>query len=201
MDNNDEKPKGLGSRMDGVEDKLEDIHKYFNAPQRTLMDKLTGKKKVGKEYKLPNKIRAVGKKKIKENYVLLIYVRTNGNIEMGFAPINNDLVYVKQTGLYHAANAKYIMRYQKYPAMIVLEYSLIPINSEEQKFTSEPLNLEEHYIEAEKKGEISFPQKVVIAATKAAQMGSPMQFQGKTLLWIGIIAIVLLYLLSTMLNN
>lgn len=202
MKDKDEKPKGLINRIDGVDEKLNKIEKYFNAPQRTWLDKLTWKNKVGKEYKLPKKIRAISKKKIKQNYVLLFYVRTNGNLEIEFAPINNDLVYVRQTGLYHAANAKYVMRYEKYPVMIVLEWSLLPLNSEEEhKAASKPLDLEEHYKKTEREGAISFPEKVVIAATKAAQMGTPMRFEGKTWIWIGLVVIVILYLLSTMLNG
>ncbi len=197
----DKKPKSLVESMGEMKETIEDMNKHFNAPKRTWLDKLTGKKKVGKEYKLPKKVRAVGKKKIKQNYVLLFYVRTNGNVEIEFAPINNDLVYVRQTGIYHAANARYIMRYEKYPVMIVLEWSLLPLNSEEEHKKSRPLDLEEHYKGTEKEGAISFPEKVVIAATKAAQMGTPMQFQTKTWIWIGIIVIVVLYLLSTMING
>ncbi len=197
----EDKPKGLASEVRDVKETLKDINKHFNAPQRTWKDILLGKKKVGKEYKLPRKIRVVGKKKVKQNYVLLFYVRTNGNLEIEFAPINNDLVYVRQTGIYHAANAKYVMRYQKYPVMIVLEWSLLPLNSEEEHMKSRPLDLEEHYKKAEERGEISFPEKVVIAATKAAQMGSPIQFQQKTWVIIGIIVVVALYLLSTIIGG
>ena len=201
---------GLNSKLNSVEDKLDKIDKYINEHKRTFWDKIKGTKKKEKTFKLPNKIRMGAKRKIKQNYVFVLFIRTNGSIDIEWAPITNDLVYVRRTGIYYAASAEFIMRYKNFPAMILPEWNLLPIKvAKEQNIVDskknsgnedveKPFSPQENYQEASDTGALSHPERVVLQAAKMAEMKPPKAMGGKTLLWVILGAIVILYLISQM---
>jgi len=176
-------------RLEEMERLIKEKQKKESIPKRNLGDRLFGKKRLGKTWKLPKKITAGGKKKEKQNYAIVFYIRTNGYLDIYYAPIVNDMIYIKETGIYHAATAEYILRHSKYPVLIQPEDSL------------EPFSLKKHSKEIIEEGKISFPQKVIINAMKTAQLGTPNKMMGKTWLWILIGAIVILYLLSQVIGG
>lgn len=148
---------------------------YKEPPKRNLFDKLTGKNKPEKKFKLKGKVRRGFKRRVKKNYVLVFYLRTNGTIQPYFAPVSNDMVYIKETGLYHEISAKYVMRYDKYPCVILPEWSLNPF-----EFFS-PMK---HYEATELESRKALPQKAIINAMKLAQLEVKNPIKGRALLFI-----------------
>lgn len=177
-----------------LKEQISDIHKFVEKmdevpPIRSFSDKLTGKNKPKKEFKLAGRIRAGWKSKLKKNYVLVFRLRTNGNLVIHFAPINNDMVYIEDAGTFHVSNAEYMLRYKQYPAIILPEWSL------------KPFSPSEHFKQTEKKQEQALPQKVIINAMKMAGLKPSMAMKGKTILWVIIGAVAVLYLLSQIIGK
>ena len=186
--------------MAELKEKVDDIYKFIKKldetpPKRTFADKLKGKNKPKKEFRLAGRIKAGWKSKLKKNYVLVFRVRTNGEMVIHFAPINNDMVYVQDIGTYHLANTKYMLRYKNFPAMILPEWSLDPYGK------PIPFDSAKHYEEAEGKGAIATYQKVIINAMKMAQLKPASSIPGKTILWILVAAVAVLYLISQMIGK
>jgi len=180
--------------MAELKEKVDDIYKFIKKldetpPKRTFSDKLTGKNKPKKEFKLAGRIRAGWKSKLKKNYVLVFRVRTNGEVVINFAPINNEMVYIQDAGTYHIANTEFLLRYKNFPAIILPEWSL------------KPLSLSEHFKGTVTKQESSLPQKVIINAMKMAQLKPSGAMAGKTILWVLVGACGVLYLISQLLGK
>ncbi len=177
-----------------LKEQIDDIHKFVEKmdevpPIRTFSDKLTGKNKPKKEFKLAGRIRAGWKSKLKKNYVLIFRVRTNGEVIIHFAPINNEMVYIEDIGTYHMANTEFMLRYKNFPAIILPEWSL------------KPLSLSEHFKKTTEKQESALPQKVIINAMKMAGLKPSMAMRGKTILWVLAAAVAGLYLLSQIIGK
>lgn len=176
--------KSMKERIDNIEDHLQIKPIEAEPPRRTFKDRVTGRKSLKKEFALPKKIKAGHKRKLKQNYAVVVYIRTNGWIDIQFEPIVNDLIYIRQTGLYYAATAEYVMRYKQYPMVIQPEWAVTPFSPKDhEKATNE-------------EGKSALAQKVYIQIMKMAAMGGPKKFGGKTILWIIVGGVALLYLLS-----
>ncbi len=183
-----------------LKEKTDEIYKFVKKmedvpPKRSFSDVVTGKNKPKKEFKLGAKITAGWKSKLKKNYVLVFRIRTNGEMVIHFAPINNDMVYVQDIGTYHLADAKSILRYKNYPAMILPEWSLDSYGKP-KRFDSK-----EHYEEAEEKGAIATYQRVIINAMKMAALKPTGVMAGKTILWVLIAGVAVLYLISQIIGK
>jgi len=184
-----------------LKEKTDDIYKFIKKldevpPKRSFADKLTGKNKPKKEFKLGRRITAGWKTKLKKNYVLVFRIRTNGTMIIHFAPINNDMIYIQDAGTYHISNIKYLLRYKNYPAMILPEWSLKPY------VPPKAFSPREHFKETEDKEELALPQKVIINAMKMAQLKAPSGIMtGKTILWILVVGGFVLYLLSKIIGK
>lgn len=181
--------QGLNSKLDKVVKFVDKIEEQVTVPKKSFWDTILGKSGLKKEFKLPKRVKVGFKNKIKQNYALIFYLMTNGHIKLYFEPIQNDLIYIREKQQYHAANSKYILRYEKYPVIIQPEWSLLPFSPAE------------HYKDIEKKAGAAVHQKVIIQAVKMAGINPPRKIQGKTLLWILVAAIVALYLLSQVLTG
>ena len=179
--------ESIREQLSEIKEWKDNIEKNMNAPKRSVFDKFRGTKSVKKEFKLPSQARIGKKSKIKKNYALLFYIRTNGYVDIKLAPIVNDLIYVPETGQYHAATAEYLLRHKEYPVLIQPEYRL-----------TSPFSMREDYKEASKTGDLAAPQRVIIQAMKQSQLKPPSAMGGKNLLWIMVAVIVILYLVSQM---
>ncbi len=122
----------------GISDKLDRI-----------LDTLESEESGGKDFKLPASKRMGEKRKIKKNNALVIVIKTNGNFDIRFIPIRDDLVYLKQSRTYHDARTRHIGYYKKYPVLIIPEWDL------------EPLSRASLYKEAEE-GRLAKAQAVII---------------------------------------
>jgi len=186
------KPTGLNKRLKEMEEKLEQYEKYFEGeetPKQSGWDKFLGKKSMKKEFKLPRKVTTGKRRKLKQNYAIVLYIFSNGYADFFFEPIIDDKIYIRQTDKYHAATSEYVIRHKEFPMIIQPEWSLVPFSPRE------------HSIETTEKGEVSFPQRFLIRVMKEAQLGKPKGFGGKTLLWIIIGAIVVLYLITQVITG
>jgi hypothetical protein len=177
-----------------INDKTSEIYKFIKKldetpPKRSFKDIVTGKNKPKKTFKLSYKIRAGWKTKLKKNYVLVLRVRTNGELVIHFAPINNEMIYVQDAGTYHVSNAEYMLRYGKYPAIILPEWSL------------KPFSPSEHFKKTEQEGAEALHQRVIIKAMKMADIKQQGMMKGKTLLWVLILGVAALYIISQILGK
>jgi hypothetical protein len=188
---NQEQPRSLNDRLNALEGAMGIDH---NLPSRTFIDKLTGKGKPPKEINLPNKVTRGWKKKVKKGYILCLYLRGNGQIEPYWCPTKDGLFYVKpkgeKDGLEHAFGGEFLFNlYNKIPTVIQFEETL------------KPLSHKRYVEEAQKEGDVSSSQRVIIQAMKKAELeGKKSKFNAMWLL-IGLAVIIALYLLNKMINK
>jgi len=81
-----------------------------------------------KNFKLPVTQRIGAKGKIKKNHVLVILLKTNGNVQIKLFKIDEDMIYLKESDTYHSANTDYIGYYKNYPVIILPEWDLKPLS-------------------------------------------------------------------------
>jgi len=156
---------------------------------------------------LPVKLTKGAKKKIKQNYALVIYIRNNGYLDFNYAPIVNDLVFIKQSGLYHSATADYMLQHiskgKSYPVLIQPEWALTPVKKGDQvDYEQISFSSKFHSEETIAQGTQAAKQKILIEIVKQSQIvgGLKGKIPGKALLWIIIGVIVVLYLLNSVLT-
>lgn len=176
------------NKLDELNKIISDHERLEGAPKRGVWDRITGKKSTSKQFKLPGKVRrgVKSKKKVKQNYAILIYVRTNGYSDIDYAPIENDMIYVKQSGLYHLATADYVLRYKKFPLIIIPEWTL------------EPFSPKSHLKTTIEEGKLALPQKAIINMVKLAQLGPKKPMLSGNMLWIVFGVVIALYFISKM---
>jgi len=186
----------ISDRLDDIEEALGEVSKTKKAPKRKT-----------KIFKLPRTLTTGAKKKIKQNYALVFYVRNNGYVDINYAPILNDLVFIKQSGLYHSATADYMMQYisrgKSYPVLIQPEWALTPVKKGEEVTDQQtPFSSKFHAEKTIKEGDQASKQKILIEIVKQSQIigDQKKKLPGKFLI-IGIVAvIVVLYLLNSVLT-
>lgn len=184
----------ISERLSRNEELMEEILRNSKAPKRSVMDKIIGKKKLTKEFSFPKRIVRGHKKKVKQNYALVVYIRENGYLDFKYAPIVNDMIFIKETGLYHIATADYMLNYvskgKTYPTLIQTEWS------------AEPFSKKDHSRDTTSLGARATAQKQLIQIAKDSELkGGKSKIAGKTLLFIIIAIIVVLYLLNTVLTG
>jgi len=166
----------------GLVNKVDKLAEYIE-----LQQKQESRKK-SKKFKLPFGVRLGSKSKVRKNNVLVFSISSNGNVDIKFVPIINEMIYLPNHQLYHLASADYMLRYKKYPVIIQPEWSLIPFSPKD------------HLEKTEKNKEISLPQKVIINAVKLAQLKIKTPLGGKAILWVVIGIVAILYLISKLMG-
>ena len=129
----------------------------------------TGKNKE-KKFKFPFFTTLGAKGKIKKGYVIVQKIMTNGSVKFKMVRIDDNTVNLD--GLYYDAGANHILKYKKYPMIIIPEWNIEPISKDRIKVEEEPeepnpFSPAEDYREAERKGTLSAPQRTIIAKMKA----------------------------------
>ncbi len=139
-------------------------------------------------FKLPKSIsKKVGKKNFR-NHVLVIYLRRNREADMYFLPASNDMI--KVNGMYYDARVDCYYTYgkQRVPTLVIPEYRLIPIGTED-------------YHKAVREGNTTDAQDISIKSfEKMEAEGTKTKMNSKTVIFIILGAVVVLYLLSTVLS-
>jgi hypothetical protein len=166
-----ERRDGLITRMNKLEEFLEDFEK-----------------KNKKKFKLPRKLTKISKMKLKQNYIVVIYIRTNGAIVINQYKIENDRIFIKDSGLWHKVTTESLLNYKGKPFIIQPEWSLTPFIPQE------------HRKKCEKEGNISTFQDIIIELSEAGNVkpkrGLP---AGGKLILLGLIALVVVaYIISKM---
>ena len=82
-----------------------------------------------KEKKVKVKKMSNGKKK--KNYVLVIVLKNNGNLDMKHLQIKDDLIYLKESDTFHSATTNYVGYYKNIPCMILPEWDLKPLSRDD----------------------------------------------------------------------
>jgi len=86
-------------------------------------------KKVKKKFSLPFMIRMMKGKIKKRNYAVVMLVKMNGSVDIKFVPIEDNTIRIADT--YHEATADYVLRYKRYPMIILPEWNLKPFSPRE----------------------------------------------------------------------
>jgi len=151
----------------------------LNEKMDLILEKLAEKQNK-KKFRLPR----VGlKQKLKRDYVLVFWLKTNGTLtKPKWQKIENGMIYNKKTDANYVAAGEYILRYEDgTPIMLIPEWNTIPIA---------PSN-----IDSEKSSIVA--QKIMVRAAKLAQLkikGKGMS--GKTIFLLLIGLIIIIYLLT-----
>ena len=114
---------------------------------------------VKKKFKLPFGIRTQ-RGKLKKNYAVVEIIRTNGNVDFKFVQIEDNTVKIGD--IYYETTAKHVLRYGKYPLIILPEWNISPLSKPEEQIFSSEKNLDE----AVKEGKLSAAEKFILHAIK-----------------------------------
>lgn len=143
----------------------------------TLMKK-DEKPKKEKKFDFPFGIKFGAKGKIRKNNALVQTISDNGETKFKFVPINDGMIYIKETDTYHMATATEILRYKNYPLIIL------------PTFDTKPFSLSDRFEKADKEGRTTYWQKYFINIMNNSAIKPKMQLSGKVIFLI-IIGIVL----------
>lgn len=158
----------------------------LNTKMDELIHALAPKKKEGKRVKLPK----IKKAKLRQNYVLVIYIMDNFTINMDYVKIKNETIFLSKTNTYHLVTSKYVMNYKGIPTIIQPTWSL------------EPLCPSDHYTDTVNNNNGSNPQKALLTLLENANLKvKGGKTSGKVMLWIIIGVVVLLYLIAQLLGK
>jgi len=110
-----------------------------------------------KKFSLPLGMK-MQKGKLRKNYCLVLIIRTNGNTIFKMVEIVDNTIKVGET--YHEASAKYILRYKRYPLIILPEWNISPLSE------PEPFNPQKDVEKAIEEGKLSSAEKFILHAIK-----------------------------------
>ncbi len=79
-----------------------------------------------KKFRLPLGARLFAKMKAKKDYVIVQYIKTNGNVVFKMVPIKDNTTMINE--VYHEATAGDILRYKGLPLIIQPEWSITPFS-------------------------------------------------------------------------
>jgi len=154
---------------EGISKKLDKLLDNFESNQ---------KKEKEKKFKLPLGIRFSGRKTRKRNYVIVMLINTNGSVVFKMMKIDDETITLskKDGSTIHGASADYILRYKKYPLIIIPRWNM------------QPFKPSENMSEAEKNGTLSELQKIILLKMKLEAVKSKMNINiGMVLLIIGLL--------------
>ena len=112
-----------------------------------------------KKFRMPMGIK-MQKGKIRKNYAIVLIIRTNGSVFFKMVQIEDNTIKVGET--YHEASAKYVLRYRRFPLIILPEWNITPLSAPEDEVFSPEKNLKE----AMDKGKLSSAEKFILHAIK-----------------------------------
>lgn len=157
-------------------DKINDIHSLIDT-----------KKEREKKSIISKKIK-LSQGQVKKNFVSVFILYPTGNAKIEKVPIIDNSIQLKN-GNYHVSSSEYIYSYEnKHPFMILPSWDMKPISK--ARLTE---------ITA-KDGTWTDPQKILIHYMNLSQV-KPKAKVGMSLIWIIIGAVVVLYLLNSLLGG
>ena len=112
-----------------------------------------------KKFRMPMGIK-MQKGKIRKNYAIVLIIKTNGSVFFKMVQIEDNTIKIGET--YHEATAKYVLRYRRFPMIILPEWNITPLSEPENEVFSPEKNLKE----AVDKGKLSSAEKFILHAIK-----------------------------------
>jgi len=112
-----------------------------------------------KKFRMPMGIK-MQKGKIRKNYAIVLIIKTNGSVFFKMVQIEDNTIKIGET--YHEATAKYVLRYRRFPMIILPEWNITPLSEPENEVFSPEKNLKE----AMDKGKLSSAEKFILHAIK-----------------------------------
>lgn len=112
-----------------------------------------------KKFRMPMGIK-MQKGKIRKNYAIVLIIKTNGSVFFKMVQIEDNTIKIGET--YHEATAKYVLRYRRFPMIILPEWNITPLSEPETEVFSPEKNLKE----AMDKGKLSAAEKFILHAIK-----------------------------------
>lgn len=147
----------------------------------------TLEEKKEKKFSLPWGIKLFSKGKLKKNYAIVQILRTNGSVEFKFVQIEDNTIKIGD--VYHEATADYIMRYKKYPLIVLPEWNIRPIKKGSEEMEVQPFKARENIKEAIDKGQLSSAEKFILYAIKMDLVKGKNKVNWMTVLLIGAILV------------
>jgi len=140
----------------------------------------SGKK--SKEFKLGFMQRSGHKKKVKQNKVFTILIKTNGGFDLRWEQVKDDQVYIKSVDKFYSSTTDCIGYYKGYPTILVSEWDLQALSRK-------------YLWDKSGEGRYANPQTVIIHNIERAigQMKMKSRFGGSAI-WIILIVGVVLYM-------
>lgn len=157
-------------RNDGIRERLARVEE--------LLEQKEAKKVKGMQFKLPFDITMRAKMIARKNRALVFLLKTNRDIEIKVAPIINGMIIINER--YYDARADCFFMYKGIPAILLPEWSLEPIGTQD-------------YYKAIKDKELANAQQVIIRAIETKEMGMGKLKISPKLLIIGAIAAVVIF--------
>jgi len=145
--------------------------KSLNEKLDDILEKLNEKENK-KKFKLPWTIRSQEGKTGKKNIILVLFIRSNGSTIFKLVPIVDDTIKIGE--YFYEASANYILKYNKFPLLIIKEWDM------------QPLKLKDEVKESIDGGRMTAGEKYILTRMKLEMIKPKMQFN----IWVIIIAIV-----------
>lgn len=137
-----------------------------------------------KKFRLPLGIRMQKGKPKRKNFVVVQTIKTNGSVSFKMMKIEDDTVKIGDN--FYDASSQHILRYKRYPLIIVPEWSMKPFSPKES------------FEEAAKEGTLTAAEKLILTKMKLEAVKPKMQLNWKIILIILGVGAAVLYLLDYM---
>lgn len=149
------------------------------------------KTKSEKKFRLPLRIKLLTQR-LRKNYVIVMIIKTNGAVKIKMLKIEDDTIKIGDN--FYDASASSILRYGKYPLLLVPEWNMKPISPETNKIGIEPWTPKEDFEKAEKNGTLTAAQKLILTKMKMEAFKPTTKISGKMIV-IGLVVLVIGYFL------
>ena len=146
------KQETLGERLDKIVELLEEDKK--------------------KKFKMPLSVR-LSKMKLRKEWAIIQLIKTNGNVQFKIVKIEDDTVKIGET--YYDASAGNILKYKRYPLIIIPEWNMLPFSPRD------------NFDKAEEKGVLTAAQKLILTKLKTEQVKPREQLNWKVLIIIALV--------------
>lgn len=173
-----------------IKEKMEEEKKLDEMSLKEKIDLIAKAAKVEEMLKKEKKEKKIkffpklSRNQLKKNYAIILFLRTNGYIDLMKLPIEDGFVYVPKVDMRYSVSAESVLRWKNFPVVIIQEWSLEPIS---------PSMLQRKTFEDKMK---AYPQKILIDAIKKGQL-QPKKSIGNILLWI-ILIIVAIFIIASL---
>jgi len=121
-------------------------------------------------FKLPWGIKLGLGKTLKKNYAIVFFIRTNSSMDIKLLPIEDDTIMFNEQ--IYSATSSFVMRYKKYPVLIIPEWNSVPFSPAE------------NYERAEREKTLTAGQKYIMTKMRLDAIKPKMNLNIKTIVVI-----------------